>query len=351
MNSKIFNEEQMNFIKDNYMSMTNRQLAAALGEKYNSDQIMRFLGHNKMNRGRKPPRFFTNEEKQYIKDHYLYQTYEEVGEAIHATKSEVTSYVNKHLGHKNIKFNDRYFQYIDTPTKAYWLGFIYADGYVIQNQNGCSEFGIKLQARDHKVLEDINNELGGQHSIKYSHFEGYVNSYKSKTISDMANLRVYSKNLVSDLISHNIKQNKSTLPYYPIVEDKYFFDFLRGYIDGDGYMSDGIVTGNKSYSTLVLGIVSSHREVFDYINEQIKVRYNIEGGISYHKGSYEIRWCTKNAMKLLDMIYYSDNVQFLQRKYDKYKAIKAAISEHEMKKSGNIGEGLTANTEIREEIA
>lgn len=58
MNSKIFNEEQMNFIKDNYMSMTNRQLAAALGEKYNSDQIMRFLGHNKMNRGRKPPRFF-----------------------------------------------------------------------------------------------------------------------------------------------------------------------------------------------------------------------------------------------------------------------------------------------------
>lgn len=351
MNSKIFNEEQMDFIKNNYMTMTNKQIAASLGEQYNDRQIMRFLSHNKMNRGRKPLRFFNDEEKQYIKDHYLQQTYEEVGKAINATKFEVNSYVNKHLAPKNIKFNNRYFQYIDTPAKAYWLGFIYADGCVTLQKNGCGELGIKLQAQDHKLLEDLNNELGGQHSIKYSHFEGYVNNYKKPTTSDLVCLRIYSKNIVTDLISHNILPNKSALPNYPIVDDEFFFDFLRGYIDGDGYMSDGLITGARTYSTLTLGIVSGHREVFDYINDWIKERYGIIGGISYHKDSYEIKWCTKNAMKLLDMIYYSDNIQYLQRKYDKYKAIKAAIFEKKMKKSGNIGEGLTANTEISERIA
>ena len=59
----------------------------------------------------------------------------------------------------------------------------------------------------------------------------------------------------------------------------------------------------------------------------------------------------RNAMRLLELIYKNTAEPKLERKYNKYLTIKAAISEYEMKKSGNIGEGLTANTEISERIA
>ena len=33
------------------------------------------------------------------------------------------------------KFNENYFDIIDDEHKAYWLGFLYADGYVSKNSN------------------------------------------------------------------------------------------------------------------------------------------------------------------------------------------------------------------------
>ncbi len=47
--------------------------------------------------------------------------------------------------------NDDYFSIIDTEEKAYWLGFIFADGY-ISNKNG-KRVGITLKSsdRDHII--------------------------------------------------------------------------------------------------------------------------------------------------------------------------------------------------------
>ena len=49
------------------------------------------------------------------------------------------------------KANFNYFDKIDTPDKAYWLGFIWADGYIAKRErkqpNGCVriEYNLKLQ--------------------------------------------------------------------------------------------------------------------------------------------------------------------------------------------------------------
>ena len=48
------------------------------------------------------------------------------------------------------KANFNYFDKIDTPDKAYWLGFIWADGYIAKRErkqpNGCVriEYNLKL---------------------------------------------------------------------------------------------------------------------------------------------------------------------------------------------------------------
>ena len=62
---------------------------------------------------------------------------------------------------KQYKANFNFFDKIDDPKKAYWLGFIYADGGVSINlKNNSCELAIKLQASDANHLKKFN--------IKYS---------------------------------------------------------------------------------------------------------------------------------------------------------------------------------------
>jgi hypothetical protein len=50
------------------------------------------------------------------------------------------------------KFNEDYFEIIDTPEKAYFLGFIFADGCLIDNPK---EYRYKLNIKIHSKDEDI----------------------------------------------------------------------------------------------------------------------------------------------------------------------------------------------------
>ena len=57
-------------------------------------------------------------------------------------------------------FDKHFFDVIDTEEKAYWLGFIYADGYVTK-----TVFGIKLKDSDTCHLEKLKSALKSEHSI------------------------------------------------------------------------------------------------------------------------------------------------------------------------------------------
>ena len=52
--------------------------------------------------------------------------------------------------------NHNYFEIINTEEKAYWLGFIYADGYVQSNRN-TKNIGITLSNIDYNHLIKFNN--------------------------------------------------------------------------------------------------------------------------------------------------------------------------------------------------
>ena len=80
-------------------------------------------------------------DKRQIRDFLLYKNIE-----LRNVKKDFTPKYNILSGNKSGKrFNDKIFEKIDNEEKAYWLGFFYADGYVLSN-NFIS--GIGLQARD-----------------------------------------------------------------------------------------------------------------------------------------------------------------------------------------------------------
>jgi hypothetical protein len=62
--------------------------------------------------------------------------------------------------------NEGYFNIIDTEHKAYWLGFIAADGCVKIDNRNRYYFTLKLQNRDCNHIQLLLNDLSSNHIIK-----------------------------------------------------------------------------------------------------------------------------------------------------------------------------------------
>ena len=111
---------------------------------------------------------FTKEQINFMINNYETMQYKEIGNILGFTERQIRGKLNNMGYTKNRKFNNRYFQHIDTPLKAYFLGYIFADGWVCHNNATHNyEFGMELQEQDKYVLEKLNSELGGVHKIFY----------------------------------------------------------------------------------------------------------------------------------------------------------------------------------------
>lgn len=143
--------------------------------------------------------------------------------------------------HKKYFFNEEYFDIIDKQDKAYWLGFLYADGYLIgKNAIGCS-----LNKKDKTHLELFLNEINvNENPLRY---EKSTNSY---------NFRLTSQHMYDKLVEYGFSTEKSydiTDKPFKVIPDALKKYFVLGFFDGDGYVSlssencnlVGVVTNNS----------------------------------------------------------------------------------------------------------
>lgn len=319
---KLFTDEQKQYILDNYEKMKYKDIAKNLGTEFTATQITGWIHNQKLKKTNRS--MYSFNDKFYIINNYKIKTYKEIADDLRFSERQIRHFVNHYLENKTRKFNKRYFQYIDTPIKAYYLGYIYADGYITFNKEARNyEFGMQLQKRDIDILIDLKNEIGNSHKMSYSHFEGVVHKNKVVSICDEVRLRIYSVDIVKDLINHNIVPNKTYQDIFPEL-DNYFLDFLRGYIDGDGC----IHITKKGY--LVIHITSYGRKALDYICKRLKDEYNINSYV-YEENPQKYRLYINGfeGMRLLDLLYYDDNIQKLDRKYQKYLLLKQQGSPYQ----------------------
>lgn len=135
----------------------------------------------------------------------------------------------------------QFFKTIDTPAKAYWLGFIYADGNVYDKDNGASVFQIALAEVDRTHVESLRTSLKAEHPL-----------YSDR---GCARLMISSQELTDDLKRQGVTPRKSLTVTYPLEKQvplSLQSHFIRGYFDGDGTITGAMCPGTD-WSCQIIG--------------------------------------------------------------------------------------------------
>lgn len=131
------------------------------------------------------------------------------------------------------------FQKIETEADAYWLGFLYSDGWIRSDRN---EIGLGVQERDAEILEKFKEYIGTTNNIqikqkekikKHTAPDGHIIEAKQNFHS----LTFSCKKTKENLIALGCLPNKSKILHCPTIEqvpDNLLFHFARGVVDGDG---------------------------------------------------------------------------------------------------------------------
>lgn len=210
-------------------------------------------------------------------------------------------------------YNKDFFKAIDTEEKAYWLGFIYADGYIVNGIKGKNKdsLGITLSNKDKNHIEKFKKSINSNHPIR---------NYTTKYGYDSARIVIQDEELVADLIKLGVLRNKSLILKFPtidMVDRSLIYHFIRGYFDGDGsFKKKGKKL--KGYDFSILGTIEFLAELricLGVDNEIRKCNKNTDSN------NYHLTFGGNQKVKQVSEMLYKNAKIYLDRKYKRYKEI------------------------------
>jgi hypothetical protein len=221
---------------------------------------------------------------------------------------------NIELTNRRFNVNHSYFNVIDSEDKAYWLGFLFADGCVRKTKTG-SQVVLKLSVKDENHLIKFKNDLNSEHKIFYN-----VSKTTSKkgtpSVSNNCVIQVNSGEMVKDLINQGCVPRKTFIIDYPNISEEFYKDFIRGYYDGDGNFFYSEVTKMS-----VVTIVCASEKFREFLIEVMSKLPNI-GRIHEDSGRYTIKIVNIVGIRsFLDYIYFDSKIYLKRKKeyYERYK--------------------------------
>ncbi len=204
---------------------------------------------------------------------------------------------------KRCKFDERFFETIDTEQKSYWLGFIFADGCVIRRKYSYGDvtaLRIGLSIKDQSHLESFLRDINSTNAVNICNNE------------TECRVSLQSEYIVSDLEKYGCVERKSLKLRFPILKPQMIRHFIRGYFDGDGSVS----TQGKNLRMSIVGtgsFLSSVRQHLLSRGVQF-TRPRKRGNIFVLEGNGN-----RKAKKFYDYLYARSSV-YLCRKKEKFDA-------------------------------
>lgn len=308
--SRKFTQEEEDFIRDNFLKMEYSQIAKTL------DRSLVSIRTKINNMGlKKYSDSWTEEEDKLLLDTYMSKTAKETAKILNKTESQIQNRIFT-LGITKPKYyyNKGFFEVIDTEQKAYWLGFIYADGSVIKREFNKHCLTIGLKEDDFNHLEKFCEALETNNRPTF---------YKCKSAKTGRQVRidVSCTKMCLDLINLGCVPNKTYEKIrIPEIDKSLIRHFIRGYIDGDGWVVCNKLKHVNSYNRNI-GIISKHINILEDIASEFE-KVGIECSVLPRETWFVLNaYGQENLLKLIDYLY-RDSTIYLQRKYIKAMEIK-----------------------------
>lgn len=261
--------------------------------------------------------WLTPDRKKQICDRYLDgMNFTEIAKEIHCAEQTAKEVVLEYgielrdYRKESMKYNidEEYFNIIDTPNKAYVLGLFYSDGTVSKKT---STITLSLQERDVDILRKIQLDMKSNHPLVYVKLND-----KNPNWSNQYSFSISNRPLHDSLIKQGVIPNKSLILKFPEnLNVSLYRHFIRGYMDGDGFISKNpkekriSMVGTRDFCEGVKNIIENELQVHCSIclchgNSDSPTRtLRIAGG--------------KQVKKFLDWLY-EDAQLYLNRKYKVY---------------------------------
>jgi hypothetical protein len=209
-----------------------------------------------------------------------------------------------------------------TPDLAYAVGLIATDGCLSSNRKN-----IVFTSQDIEQITNMKIILMLPGKI------GYTRNSKSEAYR----IQFTSAQLYDWLCSLGLTSNKSLTLGELKIPDKYFIDFLRGHLDGDGSIStytdryNTFKNDKYVYERLWVRFISGSQDHIRWLHLMIRKLLGVTGRVHITKPNYLgrsmyiIKFGKKESLGLLEKIYYSDTLPCLTRKKTIYLSFLAKI--------------------------
>jgi len=279
------------------------------------------------------------EAKTQVKSVYeKIQNLGEVASILNVSKDFVREHLRKQgvsiVNLQNIvNVDENVFEKIDSEEKAYWLGFLMADGNIsnktLSNRNRVE---LTLAEKDKEHLEKFKS---------FIQYKGNISYREKQKAYRVAFNSVKVHNDLNKLGCTSTKSLTLTFPEKNIIAKELIPHFIRGYFDGDG----SILNPEKyAIGIQILGTYSFLTSILKELNIDKKL---IKKDIRHLNNTYYISIAGKNARMFADFIY-KDATVYLERKYKRYIAHIARFNRNVKTVEGKIGEVLQDkdNTEL-----
>lgn len=220
-------------------------------------------------------------------------------------KRGIVSYLLREYGYKlnhrgpksKISIED-YFDNIDSADKAYFLGWLMADGN-ISICNGQYSIKIHIAYKDKELIDEFLRHIKSTNKVKLKSGQ-HPSYYVSLT----------SKHMCESLMKYGVMPQKTGFESFPQnIPNEYKRDFIRGVFDGDGITDiskcrSGFVGSNNLVNNILVELNECKLKVFKTRSENI---YYFLGGKKFSRDLFEYM--------------YKDATLYLKRKYDRMKYI------------------------------
>jgi len=196
-------------------------------------------------------------------------------------KNKLTRSQTKH------SYKEDQFEKIDDELKAYWFGFLYADADISLKK---CRIKLALAHKDYSHLEAFQAFMETTSPItKYN----YSKNKKNERLRANA-IYINNKKIVTDLIRFGCVPNKSKILQFPsFIEDCLLRHFIRGYIDGDGWITldkDRLRIGMLGTQSVLSGIQRTLAAKIGHKPVKLVPRSNVYQILFGSKPTYQKLW-------------------------------------------------------------